>query len=194
MTPPLRQRRASGQREPIANRVPTASGRLESVRVSCPSHGASKGVIDKHIKYIYTRSDVLYHMYMHMCGHGCRRRRATHSKRENKQSDSPQPWPKHSRDTVHTALHKTSTQTSTKSRRRRVATSSPIDPYERTATGAQRSVGRGSHALPAAQALPNPPTSHPAELPPLPTPLLHAGQAKARRAGQGCARITSTDR
>ena len=28
-------------------------------------------MIDKHIKYIYTRPDVIYHMYIHMCGHGC---------------------------------------------------------------------------------------------------------------------------
>ena len=116
-------------------------------------------------------------MYIHMCGHGCGRRRATHSKAKTKGPAAPQPWPQHHRGTVHTALHKISTGTSTESSRRRVATSPPSTPTSAPHNGAQRSARCSSDALPAAQTLTGPQTSPPAELPPFPIPLLHAGQA-----------------
>ena len=135
-------------------------------------------------------------MYIHMCGHGCGRRRATHSKAKTKGPAAPQPWPQHHRGTVHTALHKISTGTSTESSRRRVATSPPSTPTSAPHNGAQRSARCSSDALPAAQTLPGPQTSPPAELPPFPIPLLHAGQARRDARGRavrglwrGCWRV-----
>ena len=76
------------------------------------------------------------------------------------------------------------TQTPLKNQHR-VPTMGTIDPYQRTRNRARRSAGRGSDDLPAAQTLPSPPRTSPAEVPPQPNPLCACCAGEARRIGWG---------
>ena len=175
----------NGQRESIANRVPTASGRLESARASFPSHGVSREVIDKHRNYIYTRPDVIYHMYGHRRSHVRTRVRVaacnTFQKRQNKRSGGPQSQPKHTDTKSTRPCTKQAHKDKHKSRPRRVATSNPIDTCERTATG--RSGQYGAAPTPSPQPKPCPALKQPPlpRCPPIHTPTCMLGERGATR-------------
>ena len=104
-------------------------------------------------------------MYIHMCGHGCGRRRATHSKAKTKGPAAPQPWPQHHRGTVPAAMRK-------KAHRQAQRAANAASPrWARSTPASAHTTGRDGQrgAAPTPSPQPKPcPTLHQATLPSFP--------------------------
>ena len=126
-------------------------------------------------------------MYIHMCGHGCGRRRATHSKTKTKGPAAPQPWPQHHRGTVPAAMRK-------KAHRQAQRAANAASPRwarstlrAHTQQGATVSGARLRHP-PRSPNPAQPSIKPPCRASPPPHPSMLAGRARERRSGQGAVR------